>query len=91
MEAETPPTGTRDQKALDLDLDWGWILGPVLVTPEGGPTAWVEKREGTRPFLEGWDVGILKTFLKSSLLRGSRLVMGSSVELVYLRLAFINS
>lgn len=41
----------------------------------------MEKREGTRPLLEGWDVGILKTFLKSSLLRGSRLVMGSSVGL----------
>ena len=75
------PPSTPGQKALDLDLDWGWILGPILVTLEGVPTAWVEKSEGTRPLLEGWDVGILKTFLKSSLLRGSRLVTGSSVGL----------
>ena len=60
LEAEIPPPGTRGQQALDLDLDWGWILGPILVMPEGIPTVWAEKREGTRPFLEGWDVGILK-------------------------------
>ena len=60
LEAETPPTGTRDQKALDLDLDWGWILGPVLVTPEGVPQRGWRKGRGPGLFWRGGTLGYLK-------------------------------